>query len=125
MGTVGAAVGTLTARILETIVLIVYIVKTEKNLRMKVKDFFRFDKMLWKDYIKVTVPILVTNGLWGINTAMQTAILGHMTAAAIAANSAASNLFLLVKSTAVGASSAAGVLIGKAIGYGDMEQVKE
>ena len=92
---------------------------------MKVKDFFCFDKMLWKDYIKVTVPILLTNGLWGINTAMQTAILGHMTAAAIAANSAASNLFLLVKSTAVGASTAAGVLIGKAIGYGDMERVKE
>ena len=52
---------------------------------MKVKDFFRFDRQLWKDYIKVTAPILFTNGLWGVNTAMQTAILGHMTAAAIAA----------------------------------------
>lgn len=61
----------------------------------------------------------------GVNTALQTAILGHMTAAAIAANSAASNLFLLVKSTAVGAASAAGVMIGKAIGGGDMEQVKQ
>ena len=124
LGTAGAAVGTLIARILETTVLILYIVKTEKNLCMKVKDFFRFDRQLWKDYIKVTAPILFTNGLWGVNTAMQTAILGHMTAAAIAANSAASNLFLLVKSTAVGASSAAGVLIGKAIGYGDMDRVK-
>ena len=107
LGTAGAAVGTLIARILETTVLILYMVKTEKNLCMKVKDFFRFDRQLWKDYIKVT-----------------TAILGHLTAAAIAANSAASNLFLLVKSTAVGASSAAGVLIGKAIGYGDMDRVK-
>ena len=124
LGTAGAAVGTLIARILETTVLILYIAKTEKNLCMKVKDFFRFDRQLWKDYIKVTAPILFTNGLWGVNTAMQTAILGHMTAAAIAANSAASNLFLLVKSTAVGASSAAGVLIGKAIGYGDMDRVK-
>lgn len=119
MGTAGAAVGTLTARILETAVLIIYIAKTEKNLCLRVRDFFQFDRLLWKDYIKVTLPILVTNGLWGVNTALQTAILGHMTAAAIAANSAASNLFLLVKSTAVGAASAAGVMIGKAIGGGD------
>ena len=79
LGTAGAAVGTLIARILETTVLILYIAKTEKNLCMKVKDFFRFDRQLWKDYIKVTAPILFTNGLWGVNTAMQTAILGHMT----------------------------------------------
>ena len=125
MGTAGAAVGTLTARILETAVLIIYIAKTEKNLCLRVRDFFQFDRLLWKDYIKVILPILVTNGLWGVNTALQTAILGHMTAAAIAANSAASNLFLLVKSTAVGAASAAGVMIGKAIGGGDMEQVKQ
>lgn len=124
MGTAGAAVGTLAARIMETVVLIVYIAKTEKNLCLRIKDFFRFDAELWKDYMKVTLPMLLTNGLWGVNTAMQTAILGHMTAAAIAANSAASNLFLLVKSTAVGASSAAGVLIGKTIGIGDIEQVK-
>lgn len=86
MGTAGAAVGTLTARILETAVLIIYIAKTEKNLCLRVRDFFQFDRLLWKDYIKVTLPILVTNGLWGVNTALQTAILGHMTAAAIAAN---------------------------------------
>lgn len=124
MGTAGAAVGTLAARVLETVILILYIAKTEKNLRIRVRDFVRFDKMFWKDYVKVTLPILLTNGLWGVNTALQTAILGHMTAAAIAANSAASNLFLLMKSTAVGAASAACVLIGKAIGYGDTGQVK-
>lgn len=124
MGTAGAAIGTLTARILETTILIIYIVKTEKTLKLRLKDFFCFDKVLWKDYMKITSPMLFTNGLWGINTAMQTAILGHMTAAAIAANSAASNLFLLVKSTATGAASAAGVLVGKAIGVGDMERLK-
>ena len=47
-----------------------------------------------------------------------------MTARAIAANSAASNLFLMIKSMAVGASSAASVLIGKTIGEGDMRRVR-
>lgn len=47
-----------------------------------------------------------------------------MTSAAIAANSVASTLFLLVKSAAVGASATASVIIGKSIGSGDMELVK-
>ena len=69
--------------------------------------------------------MLVVSGLWGVNTALQTVILGHMTSAAIAANSVASNIFLMVKSMAVGASSAASVIIGKTIGMGDISLVKK
>ena len=77
-----------------------------------------------KDYLKVLMPLLIFSVLWGINTAMQTVVLGHMNSAAIAANSAASNLYLVVKSAAVGAASAASVMIGKTIGMGDGELVK-
>lgn len=125
LGARGAAIGTLIARITECIVLIVYIVKKEHNLNLRFKDYLQFDKVLAKDYFKVTSPMLVVQGLWGINTALQTAILGHMTSAAIAAQSAASTLFLLVKSTAVGAASTASVIIGKTIGTGDIKKVKE
>ena len=69
--------------------------------------------------------MLLVQGLWGLNTALQTVILGHMTASAIAANSAASTLFLMVKSTAVGAASAASVIIGKTVGTGDIAKVRE
>lgn len=124
LGVTGAAIGTLTARILECSVLIFYIAKKEKNLRLKLTDFFQRDAQLLHDYLKVTFPLLVLCALWGINTAMQTIVLGHMNSAAIAANSAASNLYLMVKSAAVGAASAASVVIGKTIGAGDGEQVK-
>ena len=60
-----------------------------------------------------------------MNTALQTAILGHLTSSAIAANSMASNLFLIVKTVAVGSASTANVLIGKAIGQGDMKRVRD
>lgn len=125
MGVTGAAVGTLVARVMETIVVIVYMVRKEKKLRLHLRDYLHFDTTLFADYAKVTSPILLIQGLWGVNTAMQTAILGHMTAAAIAANSMASNLFLMVKSMAIGASSAASVIIGKAIGAGDLTVVKK
>lgn len=124
LGVVGAAIGTLVARILETVVIIIYIAKKEKNLNLHIRDYLKTDKSLSKDYIRVTSPMIVTQGLWGLNTAMQTVILGHMTSAAIAANSAASTLFLLVKSIPMGASSTASILIGKCIGQGDLNEVK-
>ncbi len=95
------------------------------RLRLSVKDYLQFDRVLAGDYFKITIPMLVVQGLWGLNTALQTVILGHMTASAIAANSASSTLFLMVKSTAVGASSASSVIIGKTVGTGDIEKVKE
>lgn len=104
---------------------IFYLYKKEQKLKIRFRDFLQFDKKLSKEYYKLTLPMLVVQGLWGLNTALQTVILGHMTAAAIAANSAASTLFLMVKSAAVGAASSASVIIGKAIGTGDMAKVHE
>ncbi|MDD2979766.1 MAG: MATE family efflux transporter [Hespellia sp.] len=125
LGTAGAAIGTLTARIIECLVIIWFVAKQDTKLNLKLSDFGKTDARLRKSYFKMTAPILFVQGLWGVNTALQTAILGHMTAAAIAANSAASTLFLMVKSMAVGASSTASVIIGKTIGTGDIALVKE
>jgi len=125
MGAAGAAVGTLVARIVETVIVIVYILKKETVLKIRLKDYLHTDAVLRKDYFKTSLPMFAIQGLWGLNTAMQTGILGHMTAGAIAANSAASNLYLLMKSAAVGASSTASVIIGKAIGEGNLTIVKQ
>ena len=125
MGARGAAIGTLVARIVECAVCIWYVAVKEKRLALKLKDYLTGDWSLAGDYFKVTIPMVVISALWGLNTALQTVILGHMTAAAIAANSVASSLFMLVKSMAVGASATASVIIGKTIGSGDMKKVKE
>lgn len=124
LGVTGAAVGTLVARVVECGVLIVYVVRVEKNLRIRFADYLKWSKVLAKDYFRITSPILLTSGLWGVNTALQTAILGHMSSAAIAANSAASNLYLMVKTIPVGAGASASILIGKTIGEGNIELVK-
>lgn len=125
MGCMGAAIGTLIARILETAVIILYLIKKETRLHLRLTDYLNPDRILTGDYLKITLPILALQGLWGLNTALQTVILGHMTAAAIAANSVASTLFLLAKSAAVGACSTASVIIGKTIGTGNIELVKQ
>ena len=125
MGAAGAAIGTLAARMTELVVLIIYIIKKEKQLHLSIRSYLQHDRVLSGDYFRVTAPMLVVQGLWGVNTALQTVILGHMTAAAIAANSFASTIFMMVKSMAVGAASTASIIIGNTIGTGDIALVKK
>ena len=101
LGVTGAAIGTLAARIVECMVVIWYVWKKDEKLQLKFKDLTETNKDLNKDYYKVTFPIVLIHGLWGANTAVQTMILGHMTASAIAANSVASNLYMMMKSMGI------------------------
>lgn len=125
MGVRGAAVGTLTARIVECLIVGSYVLWKDRILNLKVQDLFRIDRALAGDYIRVSLPVVTTGFLWGCNTALQTVILGHMSSSAIAAHSISSTIFLFLKVTAVGAASAAAVLTGKAVGSGDLKKVKE
>ncbi len=125
LGVTGAAIGTLTARITEFLILLFYITKKEKVLRLTPAVYRRTDPVLRGDYFKVMLPVLLVSSLWGLNQATQNAILGHMTARAIAANSVASTMFMLVKSMAIGTASAATILIGKTVGEGDRQKLKE
>lgn len=125
MGGQGAAVGTLIARIAECLIVGRYMLKKEKNLSLKIKDYFHIDGRMAKDYIRIGIPVFITSGLWGAANALQTMILGHMNDSAIAAQSISSTVFLLLKVTSVGAASAASILIGQTIGAGKMEKVKE
>ena len=104
MGIKGAAVGTLTARMLELLIIVVYV---------------------WKmAFLKVAFPIMCSGMIWAISVPMQTAILGHLSADAIAANSVSSTFFQYLKVIVIAISSASAVVIGKDIGEGDIERVK-
>ena len=125
MGVRGAAIGTLISRIVEMTLILLFIGLKEKNLGLKLRDFLHLDRQMVRDYFRVGSPIIFLQCLWGVNNALQTVILGHMTSSAISANSMASNLFQIVKTVAVGAASTANVIIGKTIGQGDMKRVRE
>ncbi len=122
MGVRGAAIGTLTARILECIIVFSFI--KLKYRKVKIRKYLKPDKTLAKDYSKVCIPIVLSSLMWGVSNAVQTVILGHMDTSAMAAYSISSTLFLLLKVTSVGAASAASVLIGQEIGRGG-ERIKE
>lgn len=118
LGARGAAIGTLAARIVECAIVCAYVLRDEK-LRLRLRDLLGIDWPLARDFIRVTLPTLGSAVLWGVANALQTVILGHMNNSAIAAQSISNTVFLLLKVTAVGAASAASVIIGKTVGEGD------
>ena len=125
MGVRGAAIGTLTARIVECIIIAAFLFRKEKRLSMKPSDYLHLDRQMFRDYIKVGIPIILTAALWGVANALQTVILGHMDKSAIAAQSISNTLFLLLKVTSVGAASAASIIIGRTVGADDLGKLKE
>ncbi len=124
MGVTGAAIATLTARVVELVIVAAYLLCIDKKLRWRVRDFFHLEPRLVGDYFRLVWPFLITSCLFGGAVMLQTVILGHLNDNAIAANSIASTLYQMLKVAIVGASSAASIQIGKAIGSGRMEVIK-
>lgn len=124
LGVRGSAIATLIARIIETFIVCMYVKKYDTKILLKLKDFFSIDLGMFKQYIKVGSPILMSNTIWGLAMGAQTAILGHMGEAAIAANSIATTIFQLVSVVIYASASATAVLIGKTIGEGFSDKIK-
>lgn len=98
MGIRGAAIGTLIARSLEFLIVLFYVIKVDKKVQIFRGNVFREifsteNKKLWTEFIRVSSPVILSNMLWSISVPMQTAILGHLSADAIAANSVATTFF--------------------------------
>ena len=124
LGITGAAISTLVARIFEFAIVLFYILKTDKKIHLFKRELFSIDRELRKDYVKVFLPIMCSQVLWGVSVPMQTAILGHLSSAAIAANSVATTFYQYLKVIVIAMSSVSAVMIGNAIGSGNLSRVK-
>ena len=126
MGVRGAAVGTLTSRILELLIVVWYLVKKDEKLRLfdgGIRGILPDRETVWH-YACVAAPILLSSVVWSISVPMQTAILGHLSADAIAANSVATTFFQYLKVIVIALSSSSAVIIGKSIGVGNEERIR-
>ena len=121
LGVRGAAIATLISRIIELLIVVVYIAVFDKKLKLKFSDFLHTDREITKKFIKVSTPVIMSGTSWGIAMGLQTAILGRLTDPVITANSIASTIFQIVTVVIYGAASAASVMIGKTIGEGKLD----
>ena len=124
MGVEGAAIATLTARVTEFAVVVIYVLFIDKKICWRPKNLLHIDGTMFKDYIRVGMPLILANGIWGVAMSVQTAILGRLGEDTIAANSIATTIFQVISVVAYAASNASSVIIGKTVGEGDIPRVK-
>lgn len=124
LGVQGAAIATLISRIVELVIILIYVLFIDKKLKMTLVGLLRFDFEYLRDYIKVSTPIVLSGLLWGIAQAAQTAVLGHISAAVIAANSIASAIFQIFAVVGFSCANVASVTMGKTIGAGRLDMVR-
>jgi putative MATE family efflux protein len=124
MGIVGAAIATLVSRIVELIIIVSYVLLIDKKLHMKLRHLLMFDFTYLRDYIKVSTPLVISGAMWGVAQAAQTAILGHISATTIAANSIATVVYNIFAVVGTSCTNAASVTIGKTIGENRLDRIK-
>jgi len=124
LGVVGAAVATLVSRIVELIIILVYILFVDKKLKMKLSELLKFDFTYIKDYIKVATPVVISGAMWGIAQGAQTSILGHIGATVIAANSIAVVIFQIFAVVGMSCANVGSVVMGKTVGEGHFDKVR-
>ena len=123
MGVRGAAVATLAARIAET-VWAVFLSFRAGHIRPDLKDVFRRDRLLSRDYYRCMLPMLGAGMLWSVGFTSYSAFMGHIDQDAPAANSVASSVIELVCCLCNGLASGGGILVGNALGAGRLERGK-
>ncbi|MBR3866801.1 MAG: MATE family efflux transporter [Butyricicoccus sp.] len=125
LGVAGAAIATLISRTVELIIILVYVLKIDRKLHMKVRDLLRLDTTYLRDFFRVATPMIVSGFFWGITQSVQTAILGHLTAPAIAANSICTTVINITAVVGMACASAASITMAKSIGAFGLRRVRE
>lgn len=125
MGIKGAAIGTVLSRAVELLIVLVHNYYKNDVLPFRLQYLLRRDRLLRKDFLFYSVPVMANELFWGAGVSSISAILGHMGSAVVAANSVTQVVRQLAMVIAFGVSSAAAIMLGKAIGAGDRKQAEE
>lgn len=124
MGIRGAAIATLISRLLELVLVFGYARLYNRDIKFRFRYFLHSEGYLVKDFLTYALPVVMNEVMWGLGTAANTAVLGHMGSAAVAANSVAQVARQLATVVAFGLSSATAIYLGKTIGEKKLEHAK-
>ena len=126
MGVEGAALATLIARIVETIIISIYVLAYDKKLCLKILDLSKTDRILLRDFIRYGLPIIAGQLVWATNMLTSSAIMGRQTTdGAVTAMSIANTVNNLAYVVMNGMAGAVGIITGKTIGAGLRDKMRE
>ena len=118
LGVRGAAIATLVSRSVELLIVLWFLKFREHTLNLNLKKLVCIDKRYMPDYVRISLPLLIVQALWGVNSIVQTAIIGNMEDAAsiLPANSISVIVYQIISVIGYGAASAAAIVTGKTLG---------
>lgn len=127
LGIRGAAIATLVSRTVELVIVLWYLKFREHTLALNWRKLPFIDTSYIRDYVQVSLPVLVTQALWGLSSIAQTAILGNMrdSAMVVPANSISVLVFQILSVVGYGAASAAAILTGRTLGEGLKDRIAQ
>ncbi len=125
LGVVGAAIGTVLARITEFIFMLIYMLKFDKKLKYRPKMLLWKDSKLFHDMLKYGLPVMLNELLWALSNSVHSVILGHIGSTVVAANSICNAIFQMAISFILGVANASAVVIGKVAGTNNFEEARQ
>lgn len=119
LGITGAAIATLTSRVVEFLIVLIYALRCRRT-PLHLKSLFCPGKAMLRSFAKYAAPVVGNETLWGLGTTMFTVIMGHMTISTemLAAYAIMGNLDKFSTVTCFGLAGATSVIVGKRIGEG-------
>jgi len=125
MGVEGAALATVIARAIELIIVMVFFFKVQKKITVKPKGLFFAERVMWRDFFKYGVPVLVGDVQWGLVGVVKAVVIGRLSLEMMAAVSITDVVMQLGLIFANGLAAGACVIIGKTVGAGDFKKTRE
>lgn len=126
MGVAGAALGTVISRIFEFAVMVSFLLLKDKNLQYDARNLIRLPcRDLMPEYLKISIPVMISDTLLGLGTSVTVSIIGHMNKMYMSAYSITSMVQRLSNIFMVGMSQASTMIIGHTLGEGDQDKAQK
>ncbi len=122
MEVAGAAVGTLIARAFEFSMICGYLFLKDKEIAFRIKDLFKPVGKMWGEYIRISIPVLVSDGILALGNNSVAMVIGRLGESFVAANAVTTATQQLSSVMIQGFSQAGAIVTGYTLGEGDREK---
>ena len=122
MEAAGAALGTLIARIFEFAVICGYLFFKDREIQFRIKDLFKPVGKLWNEYIRISIPVLISDGILALGNNSVAMVIGRLGESFVAANAVTAVTQQLSSVMIQGFSQAGAIVTGYTLGEGDREK---
>lgn len=124
LGATGVALGTSLSRLMELILCVIVSIRS-KDVKLKISYIFLRNKLLLRDFMKMALPALLNDVVWGLGFSMYSVIIGRFLGSdMVAANSLATVVRNFGTILCFGTASAGGILLGQKFGKNQLEEAE-